>query len=367
MSKRRPSPPVPDSILIIRLSAIGDIIMASGVIPCLRAAFPAARIAWLTEAGNEALLQANPRLDRVFVWPRRRWREDWKVGRRRAVWREFHQLRQELRGQRFDWILDLQGLLKSALWARLAGGRRRIGLGSKEGSQWLMTEVVDRPTESPLIGKEYRHLMNVLAAAPERFAMDMAVSAEADRHASTLLHGSGVVGPFAVFCPFTTRPQKHWFDERWVELAVRTRREAGLVPVLVGGAGDRERAAAIVQSSVGAAVNLCGRTRLDECAAVIRRAALVVGVDTGMTHMGIAMGRPSVTLLGSTDPYFETGTAHGRVLYHRLPCYPCYRRPTCGGEFTCMRMHTVEGVFDTMQALLAGAEAVPTDRQEGKS
>ncbi|WP_139558775.1 glycosyltransferase family 9 protein [Methylotetracoccus oryzae] len=367
MSKRRPSPAVPDSILIIRLSAIGDIIMASGVLPCLRAAFPAARIAWLTEAGNEELLQANPRLDRVFVWPRRRWREDWKAGRRRAVWREFHQLRQELRGQRFDWILDLQGLLKSALWARLAGGRRRIGLGSKEGSQWLMTEVVDRPTESPLIGKEYRHLMNVLAAAPERFTMDMAVSAEADRHASTLLHGSGVVGPFAVFCPFTTRPQKHWFDERWVELAVRTRREAGLVPVLVGGPGDRERAAAIVQSSAGAAVNLCGRTRLDECAAVIRRAALVVGVDTGMTHMGIAMGRPSVTLLGSTDPYFETGTAHGRVLYHRLPCYPCYRRPTCGGEFTCMRMHTVEGVFDTLQTLLAGAGAVPTDRQEGRS
>jgi heptosyltransferase-1 len=321
----------------------------------------------LTEAGHEPLLQANPRLDHVFLWPRRRWRDRWKAGRRRDVWHEFQHLRRELKAQRFDWIIDLQGLMKSAAWAWLAGGRRRIGLGSKEGSQWLMTEVVDRPTESPLIGKEYRHLMTVLSAVPERFAMDMAVSAEADRNAAALLHESGVEGPFAVFCPFTTRPQKHWFDERWAELAVRTRQEVGVVPVLVGGPGDRERAAAIVQGSDGAAVNLCGRTRLDECAAVIRRASLVVGVDTGMTHMGIAMDRPSVTLLGSTDPYFETGTAHGRVLYHLLPCYPCYRRPTCGGEFTCMRMHTVEAVFDTARTLLAGVGAVPTDLQESRS
>jgi heptosyltransferase-1 len=366
MASRSPSTAPPRSILIIRLSAIGDIIMASGVIPCLRAAYPNARIAWLTEAGNEDLLQANPRLDRVFLWPRRRWREQWKAGRRRLVWQEFRQLRRELRDQDFDWVLDLQGLLKSAVWAWLAGGRRRIGLGSKEGSQWLMTETVDRPTESPLIGKEYRHLMAVLATAPERFAMDMIVSDAATASAAALLRELGTDGAFAVFCPFTTRPQKHWFDERWAELAGRLRHETGLVPVLVGGPGDRECAEAIVDASGGAAVNLCGRTRLDECAAVVRFSQLVVGVDTGMTHMGIAMDRPSVTLLGSTDPYFETGTPHGRVLYHDLPCYPCYRRPTCGGEYTCMRMHTVDRVFDTIRTLLgtAGAVAIPTYHQE---
>jgi heptosyltransferase-1 len=129
----------------------------------------------------------------------------------------------------------------------------------------------------------------------------------------------------------------------------------GLVPLLVGGPGDRTRGEGIAADSEGRAVNFAGRTRLDQCAALIRSADLVIGVDTGMTHMGIAMNRPTLTLLGSTDPYYETGTASGRVLLHRLPCFPCYRRPTCGGEYTCMRLHTVDGVLAAAQDLLIAA------------
>jgi heptosyltransferase-1 len=216
-----------------------------------------------------------------------------------------------------------------------------------------MTEIVARDLDSPLIGTEYRRLLVMLHAASEEFAMDIAVAPRADEQAAALLHTVGLAGRFAVFCPFTTRPQKHWFDERWAALGARLRIDAGVIPVLVGGPGDRERAEGIVAASGSLAMNLCGRTRLDECAALIRRAELVVGVDTGMTHMGLAMNRPTLTLLGSTDPYFETGTALGRVLHHPLPCFPCYRRPTCGGEFTCMRLHTVDGVFAAVQALLA--------------
>ena len=345
----------PQRILIVRLSAIGDIIMASGVIPCLRAAFPAAHIAWLTEAGNEALLNANPRLDQVLIWPRRRWRDLRQQGDYRTWWREFRALQAALHRPGFDWVLDLQGLLKSAVWARLAGGHRRIGLGSKEGSQWLMTEVVSRHLASPLISKEYRRLMEVLGAAPERFALDIALSRAAEERAAQLLKQAGVSGPFAIFCPFTTRPQKHWLDERWADLAGRLHETTGLVPILVGGPADNARAAAIVAGSAGAALSLCGSTRLDECAALIRRAALVIGVDTGMTHMGIAMERPTLTLLGSTDPYFETGTRDGRVLYHPLPCFPCYRRPTCEGRYDCMRLHTVDQVLKATLELLAGS------------
>ena len=346
---------LPQRILIIRLSAIGDIIMASGVIPCLRAAFPTAHIAWLTEAGNEALLNANPRLDQVLLWPRRRWRDLRQQGDYRTWWREFRELKRDLQRPGFDWVLDLQGLLKSAVWAWLAGGQRRIGLGSKEGSQWLMTEVVSRNIASPLISKEYRRLMEVIEAAPERFAMDIALSPAAVEKAATLLAHAGVAGPFAVFCPFTTRPQKHWLDERWEDLARRLRETTGLVPILVGGPGDSARAASMVTGSAGAAVSLCGRTRLDECAALIRRAALVVGVDTGMTHMGIAMARPTLTLLGSTDPYFETGTPDGLVLHHPLPCFPCYRRPTCDGRYDCMRLHTVNQVLAAALELLTAS------------
>jgi heptosyltransferase-1 len=345
----------PQRILIIRLSAIGDIVMASGVIPCLRDAFPKARIAWLTEEGNEDLLRHNPLLDQVFVWPRRRWRALRSNRHYRQWWSEFRRLQHDLNAQHFDWVLDLQGLLKSAVWGWLSGGQRRVGLGSKEGSQLLVTEIVDRDIDSPLIAKEYRKLMQVLGASPDRYALDIAVSQEVQGAARSLLTNVGVSGGYVVLAPFTTRPQKHWFDDRWVELAMAIRDSIGLTPVMVGSAAERDRAAAMTEHAGESVFNLCGQTRLDECAAVIRGSSLLVGVDTGLTHLGIAMRRPTLALFGSTLPYSDTGSDAARVLYHPLPCSPCHRRPTCGGAFTCMQLHSAEGILAAAQQLLHDA------------
>ncbi len=348
-------------ILIIRLSAIGDVIMASGVIPSLRAAFPNATLVWLTEEGHEDLLRHNPQLDRVLVLPRRRWRKLSQQRKWLTLWREWRRFRQELRRQRFDWVLDLQGLLKSAVWAWLTGAERRIGFASKEGTQWLMTEVVDRNVHSELLGKEYRRMMQVLRAAPSRFAMDIAVSFETGERADSLLRDEGVERAYVVCCPFTTRPQKHWFDERWSSLCRLLANTTGLMPVLLGGPADRFRAEAIAAASGVPVGNLCGKTRLDECAAVIRGARLLIGVDTGLTHLGIAMQRPTLALFGSTAPYLQTGSPSARVLYEKLACSPCHRRPTCNGAFTCMDRHTVQGVLTAALELLQGG-AQPTNQ-----
>ncbi len=351
-------------ILIIRLSAIGDVIMASGVIPCLRAAFPDASLVWLTEEGNEDLLRHNPRLDRVLVLPRRRWRTLFRQKHWLTLWREFRRFRQDLRRQRFDWVLDLQGLLKSALWAWLTGAERRIGFESKEGTRWLMTEIVDRNSRSDLLGKEYRRMMQVLQAAPSRFAMDVAVSLDAEERAKELLRQEGVGGGYLVCCPFTTRPQKHWFDERWAKLCRVLGDATGSMPVLLGGPADRFRAEGLAAASGAPVANLCGKTRLDECAAVIRGARLLIGVDTGLTHLGIAMQRPTLALFGSTVPYLETGSDRARVLYHKLACSPCHRRPTCDGAFTCMDRHTVDEVLAAALELLNGGRDRPAPPAE---
>lgn len=347
-------------ILIIRLSAIGDVIMASGVIPCLRDAFPDATLAWLTEEGNEDLLRHNRQLDRVLILPRRRWRILFQQKRWLALWREIRKFRQELRRQRFDWVLDLQGLLKSALWARLTGAERRIGFDSKEGAEWLMTEVIDRNTRSDLLGKEYRRMMQVLQTSPSRFAMDIALAPEVEHRAMLLLREEGVTGAYIVFCPFTTRPQKHWFDDRWAKLCRVLGKATGAMPLLLGGPGDRFRAEGIAATSGVPVANLCGKTRLDECAAVIHGADLLIGVDTGLTHLGIAMKCPTLALFGSTAPYLDTGSPSARVLYHKLTCSPCHRRPTCNGAFMCMDRHSVEDVLTAALELLdTGAHATP--------
>lgn len=340
----------PRRILIIRLSAIGDIIMASGLLPALRDLWPDAQIGWLAESAQADLLRHNPRLDRLHLVPRGSWRLLRQAGQYRTLAGEIWALVHELRAERYDLALDLQGLLKSGIWARLCGAVRRIGLGSREGSQLLMTEVIPRVMDDPRISKEYRDLAARLGARPERFILDIPAPEAARGRARSLLDAAGVRGPFAVLAPFTTRHQKHWFDERWAELAERLRPRH--TPVLLGGPGDVARAAVIETLANGALINLTGQTTLIECAALIKDAALLIGVDTGLTHLGTAVATPTIALFGSTMPYLDTTRADGLVLYEPRACSPCHRRPTCGGRFDCMRAHTVDAVLASVTRVL---------------
>lgn len=371
-------------ILVIRLSALGDVVMASGLIPALRALWPQAHIAWLVEPAAAPLLVHNPRLDEVIVWPRGEWQRLWHERRFVELWRRFRALRRTLRERRFDLVLDAQGLLKSGLWSWLSGAPRRLSLIGREGSHRLATERVLPPADAGKrpIGAEYRHLARHLGAPAEAFRLDLAVGDEARRKARDQLAGAELraaarehsalaalqaasSGPslaaadaaatparYAVLCPFTTRPQKHWFEDRWQALARRFL-ESGLRPVLLGGPGDSE-AAARIAAGVPGLVNLAGLLPLDESVAAIADAAVLIGVDTGLTHMAVALGVPSVALFGSTRPYLDTRTGRSTVLYENLPCAPCRRHPTCGGRFDCMRAFEAERVFDEALRVLTG-------------
>ncbi|ADC63518.1 glycosyltransferase family 9 protein [Allochromatium vinosum] len=326
------------SILVVRLSAIGDIVFASPLVAALRRRWPEARIAWLVQPECAALLDRHPDLDAVIVCPLRHWQRLWRERRYRELWAGIRTLRANLREQDFDLALDLQGLLKSGLLTWLSGARERIGLGSREGSQWLMTRRLPRGGDSRLIGSEYRFLAESLAL-PVADGFPMAVhygEAEA-AFAESVIARESLSNGYAVFCPFTTRPQKHWIEERWARLAHRVRDELGLVPVLLGGPGDREAARRIADAADDQLIDLTGQTSLTEAAALIDRAALLIGVDTGLSHMGIAFDTPSLLLFGSTCPYLDTTRAKARVLHHALPCSPCKRRPICDGRFDCMR------------------------------
>lgn len=358
MTFAKPDPPNPPRVLIVRLSALGDVIMASGLIPALRALHPDAHISWLTEGPAAPLLAHNPRLDEVLIWPRAQWQRLWRERRLGQLWREAREFRRVLRARHFDIALDAQGLLKSALWAWLSGARRRVALLPREGGQWLATERVV-PTRDPLppIGSEYRALARHLGAPPGAFRLDLALGAAAQQSAGEALAEHGVCGPYAVLCPFTTRPQKHWFEERWAELGMRLRAN-GLVPVLLGGRGDTDAAVRIASAAAGI-INLVGRLALDQSIAVVARSALLVGVDTGLTHAGTALRVPTVALFGSTRPYARTDSPRTAIFYEPLDCSPCRRNPTCDGAFHCMRAHSVDGVLAEARRLIALVPAEP--------
>jgi heptosyltransferase I len=345
----------PTAILIVRLSAIGDIVFASPLIAALRRTYPQAHLAWLVQPEYRSLLDQHPDLDEVIVCPLGHWRRLWRERRLRELMTGIGGLRANLLEHRFDLAIDLQGLLKSGALTRLSGARERIGLGSREGSPWLMTRTLRRGGDVGRIGSEYLYLARSLGLEIDDFAMAVHYGENEAGFAERVISEHGLSDGYAVLCPFTTRPQKHWIEDHWAPLAVRIRNDLGLTPVLLGGPAEREASARIRDAAAVPVLDLAGRTRLMEAAALIDRAALLIGVDTGLGHMGIAFGTPSLLLFGSTCPYRETTRANARVLYHPLDCSPCKRRPTCDGAFTCMRMIKVDAVVSAARDMLGEA------------
>ena len=342
-------------ILLVRTSAIGDIVFASPLVAALRRAYPDAYIAWLAQPECRTLLEHHPGLNEVIDWPKGQWHRLWQQRRLRDLAGEINAFRQLLRSRRFDLALDLQGLLKSGLLTRMSGARERIGLGSREGSRHLMTRAVPRGGNSKRIGSEYLYLAETLGLPVRDFPMEIHYGSQEADFARELIENERLNGGYAVLCPFTTRPQKHWFEPRWAELADRVQEELGLRAVLLGGPADQEAAVRIRGLAAGEPIDLAGRTTLLQAAAMIDRSALLVGVDTGLAHMGIAFGRPSLLLFGSTCPYLDTTRPSARVLYHRMDCSPCKRKPTCDGAFTCMKSIEVDEVLAAASELLGRA------------
>jgi len=346
--KRTEQQPDPQRILIVRLSALGDIVMASGLIPALRQRYPQAQLSWLCEAGCAPLLKHNPDLTEVLIWPRAQWESLLKAKRYGALWAEIRAFRRMLREHRFDLVLDGQGLLKSGLCAWMTGAPRRVSIIAREGSHRLVHEVVV-PTPDPQarIGSEYRYLAQYLGAPPEAFVLNLAVGEASRQKVAHVLQqalGDAAAKPLVALCPFTTRPQKHWVEANWGELA-RALHDQGFQAVLIGGPADQDAAARIAASAPADMLNLTGQLKLDDSVALIATCQLLIGVDTGLTHMGTALRIPTVALFGSTRPYLSGGTPLTKVMYDALPCSPCRRRPTCDGRFDCMKQLTVPRVM----------------------
>ena len=182
---------------------------------------------------------------------------------------------------------------------------------------------------TPRISSEYLALADILGWDTFSFDMLLGLSASDDARAIDV----APEGPYVVITPFTTRPQKHWTRAHWQALIGRLV-DAGHQVACLGGPGDREKAVTLLNGLP--VMNWVGTYPLGVSAGLVKQAAAVIGVDTGLTHMGIAAGIPTVALFGSTCPYRETGRDNVRVIYHGLECAPCKRSPTCAGRFDCM-------------------------------
>ncbi|MEN6367509.1 MAG: glycosyltransferase family 9 protein [Thermoguttaceae bacterium] len=276
-------------ILIVRLSAIGDVIQSMPIACALRRRFPDALVTWVVESRSAELLQNHPALDEVLTVPRG-WLKSPKT-----LWR----LRRQLRERRFDIALEAQGLTKAALLARLSGAPRRLGFGppwGRELSPWLNTESVETP--GPHVVQRNLQLLRPLGIESPEVEFLVPERSEDARTAERMVGEFQVERGFALINVGAGWPSKLWSADRYGAVAAHLGAVHQL-PTLVLWAGADERAMAdrVVADSQGRA-RLAPKTTLSELAALARRAKLFLGSDTGPLHLAEAVGTPCVGLYG---------------------------------------------------------------------
>lgn len=278
-------------ILISRLSALGDCLLTMPLLCALRDHFPRASLTWVVEHNAAPLVRGHRCLDHLIVL-----RKGWLKSPRQIL-----RLRHQLRELQIDIAIDPQGLLRSGLAARLSGAPRRIGFAAPVGREltpWLATQTVE-PESSHVVDRQLELLVPLGVKWPRvRFEVpeDDSAAARVDDYLRDLRCDA-----LAVINPGATWDSRLWLMERYGQVA-RHLSQRGYASVVTW-AGQRERgwAQAIVESSAGTA-HLAPSTTLPELAALVRRARLFVGSDTGPLHLAAAVGTPCVGLYGTTRP-----------------------------------------------------------------
>jgi len=337
-------------ILIVRLSAIGDVIHGLPVLTSLRAAWPRAFIAWVVEGRSADLIEGHSALNAV-VQVKRGW-----LKRPSSVL----DLRARLRALNFDISIDLQGLSKSAIAARLSGAGQRIGFAGADGreiSRWLNNTRV-HPTATHVIDRNLE-LLRPLGIYPGRMStrdpaalFNLPESAESATAATNILYAGQLLPGFAMINPGAGWASKLWPPDRFAAVAEHLGRWHGLSSLVVW-AGEKERDWAVrIVERAGGHARLAPQTTLCQLAALARRANLFVSADTGPLHLAVAVGTPSVGLFGPmpaerNGPY---GTRHAAV---QKVCLTGSSRSRRAADDASMRAIAVSDVTAACDTLLA--------------
>ncbi|MEN6578307.1 MAG: glycosyltransferase family 9 protein [Phycisphaerales bacterium] len=318
-----------ENILLIKPSSLGDIVMALPALSSLRRSFPQARISWLIRPEFAPLIEGHPHLDEIILFDRKSLGRAW---RHPAAFGQLMDLIRRLRRGRFDAVLDLQGLFRTASLAWLSGCKRRFGpIWRHELAHHFYTTKIPPRMEWVHVIDYYRKLLDAMGASdlgvefvlPEKpaaaaSARDLlqrslkcevsSVKCQARAGAAAgdasdfKLQTSNLELPYAVIIPGSAQVSKCWPADRFAALADRLASEHGLAVLATGGKSESPMIEQIQSLAKRPIANLAGRTSLPELVEVLRRARLVVSNDTGPGHIAAALGRPLVMMFSWSNP-----------------------------------------------------------------
>ncbi len=336
-------------ILIIKLSAIGDILHALPVSSALGEAYPEVEIYWAVEEPFKTLLEGNPYIKGVLTFPKL----NGKLFRSATARRDYLRRLRDLKAYHFDLVLDLQGLTKSALISRAAKAKVRLGYHWQRELAKVVNEAVPRRPESVHIVEQYLDVARFVGANPKKVTFPLAISAEDDSAVRALLLAEGIdpALPFVSINPASALAIKQWGAERYAGL-INALHAAGIPSALV--TADRTVAEAVAKGVTVPFANLVGKTTLKQLGAVLRLSAVHICGDTGSGHLATAMERPVISLVGPTDP--DRACPYGQrenVIAHREACSASCTWHHCAyPQPRCMQAITVEEVTERAVTLV---------------
>ncbi|UCE86528.1 MAG: glycosyltransferase family 9 protein, partial [Deltaproteobacteria bacterium] len=365
-----PAPPDAQRILILRLGAVGDVVRTLPAARMLREAYPRAHLAWLVERGSAALLERQPWIDEIIVFPREALRADL----RRLHWLRMGSTLAEfvrrLRAARFDLVVDFHAILKSGVLAWASRSPRRVSYARPYGRELSWLFATERARLSPRRASRFDRntgLVHFLGIRGEPARVALAVDPDAVARLEAAM-GDGVA-PIAIH-PGTSddTPYKRYTVTGYAAVARALFEGDGLPSIVTHGParGDLELAERIVAAARGAARLAPPTPSLVDLAALFSRCRAYVGSDTGPMHVASLVGIPVVQILGPTDPLVNApypGTP-SRSVRVPVPCSPCRRG--CAAA-TCMRAVSPEQVIGAVRELIGTRRARPAARVPGAS
>jgi heptosyltransferase-1 len=328
---------LPKKILIVKPSSLGDVVHSLPFLNALKERFPKAEIHWVIAKGFEDLLTGHPMVKKIWVINKDMWK---KLSQIPSSFNEIRTLLRDLRKERYDIVIDLQGLLRSGVITGATGSPVRIGFEeAREGSRLFYTYRIEGGKDIHAVDR-YLKIAAFLGCNITEVCFPLPLSF----NSALRTPHSALNEDYAVMVPGARWKTKRWSPEKFGELA-------SLLPiktVIVGGKGDKGIVKEILASSGGKSVSLVGKTDLKGLIEIIRGARFMVSNDSGPMHIAAALGIPVFAIFGPTDPVRTGPYGKGHTIIREdISCSPCFKR-TCD-DMKCMKGLSVEKVYEIIK------------------
>lgn len=334
-------------VLIIRLSAMGDVIFTIPLANCLKK--NGMEVTWLVSEKGYSLVKNNPCVDKVILAPIEKWKKS-KAPFKNFI--EYISILREIRKEKFDIALDIQLIFKSLVWMLFCGAKRRIvAKNAREGAIFGGNEVIPptRIGNFPHATRSYLKYAQHLGYNTDEIIMTLPeTSIEAKRKVDELLKEVDLNKPLLIAAPATTWVTKHWNKDNWKELISKIEKDFSII--FTGTKNDEELISYISQDKH---YSLAGKTNLEELQELLSRAEYVISMDSGTTHLAWGVQKPKIVSIFCATPetlYAPIGEKYISVSAKKY-CEACHRKKCPKKTNYCTNFPLVEEVYCAIDKL----------------